>query len=1090
MTNTIGRVNFTAVLDGKNMDRDARTAGEKAGAAGAAGYDKTWSKGFQDSLTKAGKQSYEAWKKHGDESGRLYSTAMSERINKQLREANKNFEGLRLDAGFLDEWNKGFDDAGLAAGELQKQIKLLEDAGEGNASAFRAARRQIDEWAEAQRQAAFEANKAADEHEAAIEGLTADLRQQSNEYAINARAAEDAARAEAQLIENQRQHTEARDNLIRVIRDHNTTIAETNREYETNIRLSDAIIDKAHQLAEAHREHSFAWKDLSHNTRQWTLIIGAVLAGMEDLAVLGSAAGAGIIALGAAATSGIIGVGGLAAVFVTLNKDLESLPENLRPVAEEFDRFKSVFGELRETIAEGAFRQMGGVFDGLGTTLRSLNPELEKLGVTVGKLFSEFETNVQPGSEAFEQIRKSVELASPNFASLSQSAGTFGEGLLRAFNRSQPLVQDLLNYVDRLATQFEAFSRSNGFTDWIERSRATWESFGGLLDAVGRSLNDLVTPESARRTQAFLDTLADFVPNLTKFLDILGRLDIFGIIAVGLDSFGRAMEPLAESTAELATSLNALIVDVLQDLAPVLSDIASILAPVVAGIAGLVSALPDAGASQGLILLAGAFVTFKAAASISGGLAAIAGLRANLTGLGPIGARAADGIGKATSAIGKMAGYGTGIAIGVGVLANALTNLADAGAKAAPGVERVMQALKTGDINGAFQNASQSVDSFSESLKLLTGDDLDSQIERFGQGLGESLGITGSLREARDGVAALDAALAQMVGSGQGEQAAELFARIRAEAKEQGVSLEELTQLFPAYDDASLAAAESSRQVAEAMLAVSETAGLSAEEIAELSARITEFQSTTFNARGSAREYEAAIDDLTESIQKNGATLDIGTEQGRANQAAVDDLAQSVLDLTAKTIEQTGSTEQATGVMEKGRAKLIEMLGAFGITGQAAEDYADQLGLIPENVDTTLRLDTKGAYGAIQGFFNTWDGKRMTVYVDGSFSAGPGQPRATAAGGTFYGPDVRLIGEAGPEAVVPLNRPLSQVDESVRWLSAIAQGLAPQPMGAGGIAGGGTNITFAEGSVVAYEVHDAGAVANEFVRQIFERVNG
>ena len=48
----------------------------------------------------------------------------------------------------------------------------------------------------------------------------------------------------------------------------------------------------------------------------------------------------------------------------------------------------------------------------------------------------------------------------------------------------------------------------------------------------------------------------------------------------------------------------------------------------------------------------------------------------------------------------------------------------------------------------------------------------------------------------------------------------------------------------------------------------------------------------------------------------------------------------------------------------------------------------------------------------------------------------------TASGGIFDRAAARVIGEAGPEAVVPLNRPLSQVDPSVRWLSAIAQGLA------------------------------------------------
>jgi len=49
--------------------------------------------------------------------------------------------------------------------------------------------------------------------------------------------------------------------------------------------------------------------------------------------------------------------------------------------------------------------------------------------------------------------------------------------------------------------------------------------------------------------------------------------------------------------------------------------------------------------------------------------------------------------------------------------------------------------------------------------------------------------------------------------------------------------------------------------------------------------------------------------------------------------------------------------------------------------------------------------------------------------------------KVTASGGIFSGAQTRIIGEAGPEAVVPLNRPLAMVDPAVRELSAYAQGL-------------------------------------------------
>lgn len=86
-----------------------------------------------------------------------------------------------------------------------------------------------------------------------------------------------------------------------------------------------------------------------------------------------------------------------------------------------------------------------------------------------------------------------------------------------------------------------------------------------------------------------------------------------------------------------------------------------------------------------------------------------------------------------------------------------------------------------------------------------------------------------------------------------------------------------------------------------------------------------------------------------------------------------------------------------------------------------------------------------------------------------------------ASGALVSGPTHALIGEAGPEAVVPLDRPLSQVDPAVRWLSAIAQGLTPVPApnmsGAGGRTVNVGDLTIVTPSrnptVVAQEVVDS-----------------
>lgn len=91
-----------------------------------------------------------------------------------------------------------------------------------------------------------------------------------------------------------------------------------------------------------------------------------------------------------------------------------------------------------------------------------------------------------------------------------------------------------------------------------------------------------------------------------------------------------------------------------------------------------------------------------------------------------------------------------------------------------------------------------------------------------------------------------------------------------------------------------------------------------------------------------------------------------------------------------------------------------------------------------------------------------------------------------ASGGVVYGPTRALIGEAGREAVIPLDRPLNMVDPSVRWLSAIAQGKATPAMASGGIAGG-AQITIAPGAIVVQSNQDPAQIAQQVMDKMAEQ---
>jgi TP901 family phage tail tape measure protein len=229
---------------------------------------------------------------------------------------------------------------------------------------------------------------------------------------------------------------------------------------------------------------------------------------------------------------------------------------------------------------------------------------------------------------------------------------------------------------------------------------------------------------------------------------------------------------------------------------------------------------------------------------------------------------------------------------------------------------------------------------------------------------------------------------------------------------------------------------ESTEDNEDALRALSGQASVTGDDIDALADQIRNFGSATLNVRDAQRQFEQATDDVSDAVQRqieefikpqedaylaaNGTldgfvasmegfipTLDTTTQLGRDAEASLDDLAESTLELSAATLEQTGSQEDANGIIADGRQRLIEMLEQFGITGQAAEDYADDLGLIPGNVETAVELT--GVETAEKDL--AWLTRRREAQIAVTTS----EPRlrdGAASGGRAYGGEI--TGPGGP----------------------------------------------------------------------------
>lgn len=110
--------------------------------------------------------------------------------------------------------------------------------------------------------------------------------------------------------------------------------------------------------------------------------------------------------------------------------------------------------------------------------------------------------------------------------------------------------------------------------------------------------------------------------------------------------------------------------------------------------------------------------------------------------------------------------------------------------------------------------------------------------------------------------------------------------------------------------------------------------------------------------RDAARGYQAALDDAEATLKKNHATLDIGTEKGRANQAALDGIAEAANRQAAAILAAGGSQAEFDKSMTTSKGQLVAMGVRFGLTTAQAKAYADQVLAIPANVSTNLTITT------------------------------------------------------------------------------------------------------------------------------------
>lgn len=243
--------------------------------------------------------------------------------------------------------------------------------------------------------------------------------------------------------------------------------------------------------------------------------------------------------------------------------------------------------------------------------------------------------------------------------------------------------------------------------------------------------------------------------------------------------------------------------------------------------------------------------------------------------------------------------------------------------------------------------------------------------------------------------------------------------------------IQPLIGLFIQQSDA---ASQSSGQLATSNLLVADSMATAAQRTAEQEKELRELdralegaKNATYGIIEAQIDFERSIDDITDALKENGATFNLTNEQGRQNveefMKGLQAAEQEALNFTA-----TGkmSAAEAAVYYDQQIAKLRQLATTAGIAGSEFDTLFGQIISV-----ANLKLDANAmGITATERELQQAVGEATKLYQQlqniRNFrlpTQGTRRFSEYAEGGIIAHPTMALMGEAGPEVVIPLTKP-------------------------------------------------------------------
>lgn len=654
-------------------------------------------------------------------------------------------------------------------------------------------------------------------------------------------------------------------------------------------------------------------------------------------------------------------------------------------------------GESTNMTAEQGAMELARFMNIMGTA----QGDVGRLGATIvglGNNFAATESEIMAMSMRLASAGKLAGLSEGQVMGLATSMAAVGIEAEAGGTAMTQVLTKIGKAVDEGGDKLDVFAKTSGMTSeqfqkaWKEDASTTLDTLLkglGQVEAGGQSMNAVLDEMGIKGIR---ESLA--MKNLA-----LASAGVGEAMTQGAEEYAKGTALVEEATKRYETAESKVkiawnnIKDAAISAGAVILPAVSAIADVVADLAGWFADLPEP-VQTALTVLGG----FVGVAALAGGalMKIVPNVQATIGGMRALG----DSLGIAGSKAGKAnTGFVT-IDAAMSRTEKRAKNLTTAVSKAGQGVmllamvgPTIGSMVSSGDLaqidalNAALLGTGNVVD---ELDSMLTGkgnwfDGLDvgglehafqvmanpGLAEKIDQNMSKILTFgsrsSSNFEFAKKNFEQLDGVLANMSKSGSTEQAADAYEVIAEKAEAAGVPVEKLAEIFPQYAAAlKLAAAEGNdadfSQLAADLGMTGDAAQDAADAIDDFYAAMVNAGMVVLGEREALRSMQAAFDAAGAAAKENGKNLDITTEKGRANQAALDGIASSTLKAMEAQRSAGATAGELGATISEGREAFIKNAVAMGMNADKAAALADQMNLIPGAVYMTFdsNLDDLG----------------------------------------------------------------------------------------------------------------------------------